>query len=118
MRTRLALLTSNLALLLVGCSEKVHVNVSCVTTATPSVECTLVQNKGKSQVKVCFDFTATCANGAVVTAPHICHDIKDGATEKVTVGVASLAGIDKCEGTTPPVAKLTNMTLDGKATTE
>jgi hypothetical protein len=116
MRTLVDVLSLVSAMLLAACGEKVNVNVSCVTTADPAVECTLVQTKGKSLVKVCWDFTATCANGAVVTAPHICHTIKDGGTEKLTVHADSLTGIDKCAGSTPPTAKLSNMTIDGKAT--
>lgn len=58
--------------LLAGCSEKVNVNVNCVTTAAPSVECELKQTLGKSEVDVCWDFITTCANGAVVKAARTC----------------------------------------------
>ncbi len=103
-----------LVALLAGCSEKVNVHVDCITTAAPAVECTLTQNQGKSEVEVCWDFSVTCANGAVVKAPNTCHKIKDGATEKVTIPGDKLTDIDKCGGDKPPQPRLENLTLNGK----
>lgn len=109
-----AILTIAFAGLLAGCGEKVDVHVDCITTAAPAVECTVHQVKGKQEVEVCWDFSATCENGAVVTAPNTCFKIKDGATEKVTITGDKLTGLDKCAGTRPPQAKLEHMTLNGK----
>ena len=97
-----------------ACKEQVNVNIACVTTAAPAVECTVTQTKGKSEVEACWDFSATCANGTVVKAARTCQKIKDGGTEKVTIGADKLTGLDKCAGSTPPTAKLENMTINGK----
>jgi hypothetical protein len=98
-----------------GCTEQVNVQIECITAEGPRVECTLKQVKGKSEVEACWDFSATCGNGAVVKAARTCHKIKGGGTEKVTIGADKLTGVDKCGGTTPPTAKLENMTINGKA---
>lgn len=107
-----------LAVLLSGCTETVNAHVDCVTTATPSVECTITQKSGKSEVEVCWDFAVTCGNGGVVKASRTCGKVKDGGTTKVTIPAAQLTGIDQCGGTAPPTGALTNMTIDGKPTTK
>ncbi len=101
--------------LLAGCSEDVKVKINCITTAAPAVECELTQTVGKSEVDVCWDFSATCANGAVVKAARTCQKIKDGGTATATITADKLAGIDKCAGDKPPTAKVENLTLNGKA---
>jgi hypothetical protein len=116
-------LVSSLALLvaavgLAGCSEAVNVTVNCVTTATPSVECKVKQVEGKSEVEVCWDFAATCANGQAVTAPRSCTKIKGGATLDYVIPTDKLAGVDKCAGDKPPTITLDNLTIDGKTTTK
>jgi hypothetical protein len=100
--------------LLAGCGEKVNVSVDCITTAAPAVECDVKQTKGKTEVEVCWDFSATCENGAVVKAARTCQKVKDGGTVKATITADKLDGIDKCGGTKPPTAKVDNLTLDGK----
>jgi len=102
--------------LLAGCKEEVLVNVNCVTTAAPAVECDLKQTKGKAEVEACWDFVATCENGAVVKG-HGCGKVKDGGTSKATIPKEKLDGLDKCQGSKPPTAKLENMTIDGKPST-
>lgn len=102
-------------LLLAGCGEKVLVNVDCITTAAPAVECDVKQTKGKGEVEVCWDFSATCANGAVVKAARTCQKVKDGGTAKATIPADKLDGLDKCAGDQPPTAKVENLTLNGKA---
>ena len=102
--------------LLVGCKEEVLVNINCVTTAAPAVECELKQTKGKTQVDVCWDFVATCENGSVVKT-HACDKVKDGGTTKTTIPGEKLEGLDKCQGSKPPTAKIENMTLNGKPST-
>lgn len=98
---------------LVGCKEEVNVNVNCMTTATPAVECTLEQNKGKAEVEVCWDFSATCENGTVVKAPRTCGRVKDGGTATVTIPGDKLTDLDKCAGSKPPTAKIENLKLTG-----
>jgi hypothetical protein len=104
-------------MLLTGCGEKVAAQVNCVTTAAPAVECDVKQTKGKSEIEVCWDFDATCANGVEVKAPNTCQKVKDGGTVKVTIPADKLAGVDKCGGDKPPQAKMTNMTINGKPST-
>jgi len=100
-------------LLLAGCKEQVNVNVNCITTAAPAVECTLDQDKGKSEVEVCWDFSATCDNGAVVKAARTCGHVKDGGKATVTIPADKLTDLDKCGGSKPPTAKIENMSLKG-----
>lgn len=114
MQTRGPVLFVVLLGLAAGCKEEIHAQVNCVTTAEPAVECTVKQAKGKREVEVCWDFSATCGNGSVVKAARTCHKIKDGGTEKVKIGADKLDGIDRCGGTTPPVAKMENLTIEGK----
>jgi hypothetical protein len=99
---------------LAGCTEEVNVRVECKTTAS-TVECSLHQNKGKSEVEACFDFVATCDNGVVVKATHNCAKVKDGGTVNLTIPSDKLVNLDKCGGSKPPVAKYENLTLNGKA---
>jgi hypothetical protein len=99
---------------LAGCSEEVNVHVDCKTTAN-SVECSLHQNKGKSEVEACFDFIATCDNGVEVKAVKNCAKVKDGGTVNMTIPSTKLTNIEKCGGSKPPVAKYENLTLNGKA---
>jgi hypothetical protein len=105
-------------LVLPGCGEDVSAHVDCVTTAAPAVECDVKQTKGKSEIEVCWDFTVTCANGAVVRAANTCQKVKDGGTAKVTIPADKLDGVDQCGGDRPPTGTLTNMTINGKATTK
>jgi hypothetical protein len=103
--------------LLGGCSEQVNVTVNCVTTAAPAVECEVTQTKGKAEVEVCWDFTATCENGVVVKT-HACQKVKDGGSAKTTIPADKLPDVDKCAGSKPPVAKVDNLTLNGKPPTQ
>lgn len=98
-----------------GCSEKVYVDVQCRTAEGPSVICDLTQTKGKSEVDVCWDFSATCENGAVVKAANTCGKVKDGGYATITIGPDKITGADTCGGSKPPTAKLENLTLNGKA---
>ncbi len=99
---------------LAGC-ENVKVNVECVTTAVPSVDCEVKQTQGKSEVEVCWDFSVTCHNGTVITPPRSCTKVKDGATVKYTIPADKLPNVAQCDG--QPKASLTNLTIDGKAAT-
>ena len=95
-----------------GCKERVHVNVDCKTTADNTIECSLTQDKGTTEVETCWDVSVPCKNATVVTAPHQCSKVKDGATIKVTIAKDKLANIDKCDGGT--AMKLENLTIDGQ----
>ena len=104
-----------LVLLLVAACKKenVHVKVNCLTKAGPTVECTIEQDKGKSEVDVCWDFIATCADNIEVKAERTCTKVKDGGTSTVTIPTEKLANVDKCQGT--PTAKIANLTINGEA---
>ena len=108
------LILSGLVFLAASCGEKVKVNVECVTVAAPAVECVVTQTAGKSEVEVCWDFQVKCANGQVVKAPHSCHKVANGGTEKVTIPGNELEGIESCAGSSPPTATLSNITINGK----
>jgi hypothetical protein len=100
--------------LLAGCSEEVNVSVNCITTTAPAVECDVEQTKGKTEVEACWDFEIKCGNGAVVKAPRACQKIGGGGKVKHVTPGDKLSGLDKCGGSNP-VATMTNMTIDGKA---
>lgn len=99
---------------LAACTERVEVAVNCETTAAPAVECTVKQTKGKSEVDVCWDFTATCANGTVVKPARTCAKVKDGGETKATIPRDKLPNVDKCGGDKPPTAVVENLTINGK----
>ena len=88
-----------------------------MTTATPAVECDVAQTKGKSEVEACWDFSVTCANGAVVTAPRTCQKVGDGKTVHTTIPADKLVGVDKCGGEGKPTGTITNMTINGEKST-
>jgi hypothetical protein len=115
---RIALLFSALILSIAGCSEKVFVTVNCETVADPAVVCIVKQTKGKSEVETCWSFAATCENGTKVEAPRACVKIKDGATLTHRTEGAQLKNLDQCAGSKPPTATLTNLTINGEASTQ
>ena len=102
-----------------ACSEKVDVHVKCITTAAPAVECDVQQTKGKAEVEACWDMKVTCGNGGIVTAPHWCQKVKDGATVKTTIPGDKLTGLDGCANGSGggPTAVLENMTINGEKST-
>ena len=97
--------------------EEVAVHVDCITTAAPAIECEVKQTKGKSEVEACWEMTVTCANGGIVKAPKWCQKVKDGGTAKTTIPGDKLTGMEGCGGTGAPTAKLENLTINGKAST-
>ena len=99
---------------LAACTERVEVAVNCETTGAPAVECTVKQTKGKGEVEVCWDFTATCENGTVVKPPRTCAKVKDGGEAKATIPADKLPNVDKCAGTKAPTALVDNLTINGK----
>ena len=106
--------------LLAGCKgEEVLVHIDCISTAAPAIECNVSQTKGKTEVEACWDVSITCGNGGVVKAPRTCQKVKDGGTVKATITGDKLTGFDQCQAGSggAPTAKLENMTLNGKAST-
>lgn len=113
---RTLLISLALAATTTACSEQVHVDVKCLTTKS-GVDCTVKQDRGKSEVEACWDFAVTCGNGAVVTADRTCTKIGNGGTATVNVPETKLHGLDKCEAKdgTPPKATLSKMTINGES---
>jgi len=99
---------------LAGCG-KTGVSVNCRTTGAPSVECEVKQTQGTSEIEACWDFEATCANGEVVKAPRSCEKLKDGGSAKVEITADKLENLAKCGGEGKPTAKVSNLTINGKA---
>lgn len=95
--------------------EEVAALVNCEVKEGPTVECAVKQTKGRSEIDVCFDFSVTCANGAALEANHICQKLKDGGARNVVVPTDKIETKGACEGATN--AAVTNMTINGKATT-
>lgn len=106
-------------LFLVACEAKVsvteptNVDVNCETTKEALV-CTVKQTVGKSEATACWEFSMTCGNGTVIKAPKSCISVKDGGTGIHTIPRDKLENADKCGGDTPPVAKVENLTINGK----
>ncbi len=107
-------LAASLALVIAsaGCSEQVHVKVDCIST-TEGATCTLIQDRGKTEVEVCWDFAVTCGNGSVVSADRACQKVGDGATVEHLITNDKLHGKEQCGGTGPKGA-LKNITLNGE----
>jgi hypothetical protein len=103
------------SILLFGCKgEEVKVAVNCVTVADPAVDCELNQTQGKAAVEVCFDFSVTCANGAIVKAPRSCGLVAGGQRSKLRIPGDKLIGFDKCDGAGAPTAVVENIELKAK----
>lgn len=119
MKTRLAVFLASILFLgckaevSVGGGEAVNVTVNCVTVAEPAVECELNQVQGKSAAQVCFDFSVTCANGAVVKAERACGNVAEGKISKLKIPGDKLTGMDKCGGEGAPVGKVENLKITG-----
>ena len=94
--------------------EDVKVSVHCETVADPAVNCELNQTQGKGAAHVCFDFSVTCANGAVVTAERSCGDVADGKISKLRIAGDKLTGMDKCGGDGAPTGKVENLKITAK----
>ncbi len=95
----------------VGAGEAVNVTVNCVTVADPAVDCEINQTQGKGAAQVCFDFSVTCANGAVVKAERSCGNVADGKISKLRIPGDKLTGMDKCGGDGAPIGKVENLKI-------
>lgn len=94
-------------------TEPTNVDVSCETTKTDLV-CTVKQLVGTAEATACWEFSMTCGNGTVVKAPKGCISVKNGGTSIHTMPRDKLTNQDQCGGDTPPVAKVENLTINGK----
>ena len=99
---------------LAACTERVGVSVNCEITGAPAVVCTVVQLKSKAETEVCWDYTATCANGVTVKPPRACTKVKDGGTATVTISADKLPTLATCDGTIEPTKVVENVTINGK----
>jgi hypothetical protein len=99
--------------LLAGCGEKVDVHVECASAAGPTVQCEIVQQKGTTEVEVCWDFKVVCKNGTTIAPPRSCTKVKDGGTVHYTIPPDKLVGTDQCDA--EPKATLSNITVNGEA---
>jgi len=101
------------AYMLLGCGEKVNVEVHCKTTTGSTISCDVVQTAGKAEIEACWDLKVTCGNGAIVTTPRNCQKVKDGKTETYVVPKDKLIGLEACGGDKAPTMELLKLTLDG-----
>jgi hypothetical protein len=97
-----------------GKGEDVKVSVNCATAADLAVDCELNQTAGTAEVEVCFDFSVTCANGAVVKAPRSCGAAAGGKISKLRIPGDKLVGMDKCGGDGAPKAVVENIVVKAK----
>ncbi len=98
---------------LAGCKgEEVGANVSCKVTPDTTVECNVQQTKGKSAIEVCWDFHASCANGATLEAARACAVVKDGGSAKTTIPSDKITIKGSCEGQV--TAEVANMKWKAK----
>lgn len=106
-------------LLIAGCETKLtiteptNVSVDCETT-NEGLVCKVKQVVGTQEATACWEFSMTCGNGTVVKAPNSCITVKDGGVAVHTVPRDKLANADECKGDAPPVAKVGNLTINGK----
>ena len=95
--------------------EDVSATVNCKVNEGPSIECAVVQTKGKSEIDVCWDFVLECPGGAKLEAERTCQKIKDGGARNVTIPAEKIKITGKCER--DPRGQLFNMTINGKPST-
>ncbi len=95
-----------------GCGEKVAANVSCEVKKGPSVECSVKQTQGKSAIEVCWDFKASCANGATLQAARACAVVKDGGSASTTIPADKITITGSCQGQV--TAEVANMKWKAK----
>ena len=101
-------------LFLIACKgEDVKAHVDCVVKEGPQVSCEVKQTQGKSEIEVCWDFAATCPNGATLTAERTCQKVKDDGTVTATTPADKIKlGGPECDAN--PKATLTHLTINGK----
>jgi hypothetical protein len=88
-----------------------HVNCK---VASDAVNCDVTETQGTAEIDVCWDFTATCNNGAKLTAPRSCTKVKGGGTTRHSVPLSKLNIRGTCDRN--PKGEMSNMTLNGKST--
>lgn len=104
-------------LVLAGCKgEEVAATVNCKVNEGPSIDCAVVQTKGKSEIEVCWDFFVDCPGGAKLEAERTCQKIKDGGARNVNIPAEKIKITGKCES--DPKPQLVNMTINGKEPTK
>jgi hypothetical protein len=104
-----------LALSAAACKQEVAANVVCKVVEGPAADCTITQTKGDAEMEVCWDFKVTCQNNSTLEA-HGCAKVKDKGTVPLTIPVDKLKISGPCD--TVKEATVSNMTIDGKATTK
>lgn len=100
-----------------GGDEEVNAKVDCKVNQDITVDCSVTQDKGKSEIEVCWDFAGSCPNGSTLKAQRTCQKVKDGgtATVKIPTDKITLAG-PTCDAN--PTMSLTNLTINGKPSTK
>ena len=100
-----------------GNAHEVNVaaDLNCEVKSGPQVVCTVKQTKGTDELEACWDFTATCANGATLKAQRTCQKVKDGGEAISTTMSDKLTIAGECDGS--PTAKVENFTINGKPAT-
>ena len=82
-----------------GCKgEQLAGTVNCKVTQGPAVECTVQQTQGKSALEVCWDFKASCPNGATLQAERTCAVVKDGGSTSTTIPTDKITLEGQCQG--------------------
>ena len=99
-------------LLALGCREEVNALVNCAAKEGPTVECTVKQVKGKSEMEVCWQFKSVCANKASLETERTCTKLKDGGEKTVTIATDKIKISGACEG--QPNATIEGMTINGQ----
>lgn len=96
--------------------EDVNAKVNCKVNGDVSIDCSVTQDKGKSEIEVCWDFAGSCPNGSTLKAERTCTKVKDGGTSTVTIPKEKITlGGPTCDAN--PTMTLSNMTINGKPST-
>lgn len=102
-----------LGLFALGCKEQVKAIVNCEVKDGPTVECAIKQTEGTTKIEVCWDFTVTCANKAMLDVQHACAKVKNGGATNLIIPSDKIKMTGTCEGASE--AAITGMTINGKA---
>lgn len=81
-----------------GCKgEEFSATVNCKVVEGGSVDCSIAQTQGKSEIEVCWEFKVACDSGATLEAPKTCARVKDGQTSSATIAAEKLTITGTCD---------------------
>lgn len=97
-------------LLVAGCQSKVGAYVECRGTGA-GLSCEVTHREGDQSILVCWDFKATCANGATIVAPG-CETVAPGTKTSHFTPEGQFKTLGQCD--TVITGSVINLAFNGK----